>query len=89
MPNRDTIVIGASAGGVQALLALVADVHPNLHADFYSPSRSLRRLRIAEQEMESDELIASVEKLGRISKLVNGWDNYRGQSRSKSACNMP
>jgi len=26
--------------------------------------------RIAEQEMEGDELIASVEKLGRISKLT-------------------
>jgi two-component system chemotaxis response regulator CheB len=32
MPNRDTIVIGASAGGVQALSALVAQFPPNLPA---------------------------------------------------------
>jgi len=32
MATRDTIVIGASAGGVRALLALVADLPPNLPA---------------------------------------------------------
>ena len=32
MPNRDTIVIGASAGGVQALSALVSQLPPNLPA---------------------------------------------------------
>lgn len=32
MATRDTIVIGASAGGVQALLELVADLPPNLPA---------------------------------------------------------
>jgi len=32
MAMRDTIVIGASAGGVQALLTLVADLSPNLPA---------------------------------------------------------
>lgn len=32
MKNRDTIVIGASAGGVQALSALVAQLEPNLSA---------------------------------------------------------
>src|SRR5215207_4694680 len=32
MPNRDTIVIGASAGGVQALSALVAQFHADLPA---------------------------------------------------------
>ena len=35
MPNRDTIVIGASAGGVQALRALVAEFHPNLSAAIF------------------------------------------------------
>ena len=35
MPNRDTIVIGASAGGVQALMALVAELHPNLPAAIF------------------------------------------------------
>lgn len=32
MATRDTIVIGASAGGVQALLTFVADLPPNLPA---------------------------------------------------------
>ena len=32
MATRDTIVIGASAGGVQALSRLVADLPPNLPA---------------------------------------------------------
>lgn len=32
MATRDTIVIGASAGGVQALSKLVGDLHPNLPA---------------------------------------------------------
>lgn len=32
MPTRDTIVIGASAGGVQALSTLVADLPPDLPA---------------------------------------------------------
>src|SRR5689334_17051797 len=32
MATRDTIVIGASAGGVQALSALVADLPPTLPA---------------------------------------------------------
>lgn len=35
MPNRDTIVIGASAGGVQALRELVAEFHPNLPAAIF------------------------------------------------------
>ena len=32
MANRDTIVIGASAGGVQALTLLVAELHKDLPA---------------------------------------------------------
>jgi two-component system chemotaxis response regulator CheB len=35
MPNRDTIVIGASAGGVQALVALVAAFPSNLPAAIF------------------------------------------------------
>ncbi|MBD1840871.1 hypothetical protein H6F78_00160 [Coleofasciculus sp. FACHB-64] len=46
MPGHDIIVIGASAGGVEALIQLVADLPPNLRLRFSSSFTFQRGVRV-------------------------------------------
>ena len=56
MPTRDIIVIGASAGGVQALITLVADLTVDLPAAVFVVRAALFERRTQEAETNSSTI---------------------------------